>query len=388
MTNKRWIGAALVGGLLVAGYFYATNSGLASVFKGFDATKKVADQDPSTLGVELAQSDVLTAKLTELMQGLPISGSLKAANSAVVKVRVPGELQGLHVREGDSVKAGQVIAKVESSDYASRVKQAHDTALAAQAQIDIAQRSVDNNQALVNQGFISKTALDTSLASLAAARANHQAALAGVDVAKKSVEDTVLRAPISGLVASRTAQNGERVGVDARVIEIVDLSRLELEAAIATADAASVRVGQSASLQVEGLAGTVRARVVRISPSAQSANRSVLTYLSVAGVEGLRQGMFVQGSLGTQSLQAVAVPVGALRTDKPEPYVQVVVSNKLVHQKVQVVGRGEAQGVAVVALSGLSAGAVVVAGNIGVVKEGTVVRFTPQPAGANASTAP
>jgi len=61
--------------------------------------------------VELAQTDVVQAQLRELQRGLPVSGSLKAVNSAFVKARIPGELQGLAVREGDTVKAGQVIAR-------------------------------------------------------------------------------------------------------------------------------------------------------------------------------------------------------------------------------------------------------------------------------------
>ena len=181
---------------------------------------------------------------------------------------------------------------------AARVKQAQEQADSAKAQIDIAQRQWDNNKALVDQGFISKTALDTSLNNFNAAQANHKAALAAVDMARKTLDDTVLRAPISGVVAQRLAQPGERVGSDGRVIEIVDLSRLELEATLSAADSMNVRVGQEAALQVEGSAKPVRAKVVRINPSAQAGSRSVLAYLAIADAAGLRQGLFAQGTLG------------------------------------------------------------------------------------------
>src|SRR5450756_242168 len=100
-----------------------------------------------------------------MLQGLAVSGSLKAVNSAMIKARVAGELQGLTVREGDFVKAGQVIARIEASEYTSRVRQAGQQAESGKAQVDGVQRRYDNNKALVDQGCISRTVLDASLAN-------------------------------------------------------------------------------------------------------------------------------------------------------------------------------------------------------------------------------
>ena len=339
------------------------------------------------VAVELAEGDVVKAQQREIAQGLPISGSLKAFNSAAVKARVAGELQGLTVREGDVVKAGQVVARVDPTELQSRVRQAQEQADSARTQIDIAQRQWDNNKALVDQGFISRTALDTSANNLTAAQANHKAALAAVEVARKSLDDTVLRAPISGVVSLRAAQPGERVGVDAKVIEIVDLSRLELEATLSAADSVAVRVGQQATLQIEGNAQPVAARVVRINPSAQAGSRSVLVYLGLDRVDGLRQGLFAQGTLGTARTSAVAVPLSAMRTDRPAPYVQVVENGKVAHKPVDAGARGrdaqDAGGELLVAVQGVPAGTLVIQGSVGSLREGTAVRFT-QPVAARA----
>ncbi|RYG08457.1 MAG: efflux RND transporter periplasmic adaptor subunit, partial [Burkholderiales bacterium] len=345
----------------------------------------------------LAASDVVQARTRDLSQGLALSGALKAINSAFVKARVAGELQGLTVREGDFVKAGQVVARVDASEYQARVQQAQQQADSAKAQIDIVQRQFDNNQALVDQGFISKTALDASQANLNAGKANHNAALAAVAVAKKSLDDTVLRAPLSGQVAQRLAQPGERVGIEAKVLEIVDLSRLELEASLSAADALAVRPGQTATLQIEGSAQTISATVARINPSAQAGSRSVLVYLSIdnsAGSTGLRQGLFAQGTLGTARAAALAVPVSAVRTDKPSPYVQVVENGQISHKAVELGVRGNdtASGEPMVAVKGLSENEVVVQGAAGNLREGTAVKFTQPPAwalpAAPASSAP
>eukprot|EP01032_Pedospumella_encystans_P022937 gene22937-25979_t len=190
---------------------------------------------PSTL--ELAATDVFTAQTQNLSLGIAVSGPLKATQSAVVKARVAGELQELSVREGDRVLAGQVIARIDPSEYQARVRQAQQQADAAKAQVDIAQRQFDNNQALVNQGFISQTALLTSQASLNGAKATHAAALAALDLANKSLADATLRSPLTGVVAQRLAQPGERVAIEARLVEVINLSQLELEAALTAEDA-------------------------------------------------------------------------------------------------------------------------------------------------------
>ena len=316
---------------------------------------------------------------------MPISGALKAVNSAIVKARVPGELQGLTVREGDRVEAGQVIARVEATEYADRVRQAQEQADAAKAQVEIAQRQVDNNAALVRQGFISKTAADNSLASLNTAQANHRAAQAGIDVLRKSLADTVLRAPISGQVSQRLAQPGERVAPEARIVEIVDLSRLELEASISPADSVAVRVGQQALLRIEGVAQPVAATVARINPSAQAGSRSVLIYLTVAAQPGLRQGLFAQGQLATETQRALAVPLNAVRTDKPLPYVQVVEGDRIAHRTVQTGVRGQVDGELWVAVQGVADGVRVLRGAAGVVREGTQVKLAAPVAPASAA---
>ena len=373
MTRRtvKWLVIGLVLALLAVGLLRALSARKAQQ----EAVAKASQQKVQAV-VELAPTDVVKAQQRELAQGLPVSGSLRAVNSAVVKARIAGELQGLTLREGDAVKAGQLVARVDATESQARVRQAQQQADSARSQIDIAQRQYDNNKALVDQGFISKSALDTSMNNLQAAQANYKAATANVDLARKGLDDTQLRAPITGVVSQRLAQPGERVGVDSKVIEIVDLSRLEMEAALSAGESMEVRVGQQAVLQVEGSAQPVTARVARINPSAQAGSRSVLVYLAIDNGAGMRQGMFAQGTLATGTASALAVPLSAVRTDKPQPYVQVVEDNKVVHKGVQPGARGQADNDVMVAVQGLAPGAQVIKGNLGPLREGTPVKFT------------
>ena len=373
MKKWRWLIVAFVLAVVVVGGWRALQA---------RRTQQVAQPvvaAPAQPTVELAAADVVKAEMRELQRGLPVSGSLKAVNSAIVKARVPGELLDLKLREGDTVRAGEIVARIDPTEGRARLKQAQEQADAARAQIDIAERQWSNNKALVDQGFISRSALDTSANNLSAAQATHKAALAAVDLARKGVDDAVLRAPISGVVSQRLAQPGERVPVDGRVIEIVDLGRLELEATLGAGDSVDVRVGQDAMLQVEGSSRPLPARVVRINPTAQAGSRSVLAYLAVADATGLRQGLFAQGTIAVGRASSLAVPLSAVRTDKPAPYVQVVENQKIVHRMVQPGARGEAERETWVAVQGVEAGTTVLRGHVGALREGTQVKFTGEP---------
>jgi RND family efflux transporter MFP subunit len=280
-------------------------------------------------------------------------------------------LQDLTVREGDSVKAGQLIARVDVTEYRARLRQAQLQADAAKAQVDIAKRALDNNKALVDQGFISQTALDSSLSTLAANTATFQAAQAGADVARKAVDDAVLIAPISGQISQRLAQPGERVSVDAKVVEIVDLSRLELEASMSAADSLNVKIGQIATLQVEGSVAPVTAKVVRINPSATAGSRAVLVYLALDSGNNLRQGLFARGTLATGSTQTLAVPLDCVRNDKPKPYLQIMRDGVVVHQAIETGLQGTALGQDMMEIKGVAADTEILRGNVGGLREGT-----------------
>ena len=350
--------------------------------------------------IELAAGDVARVSRGELVSLLVVSGSLKAVDSALVKARVAAELKSLTVREGDRVQAGQLLGQLDATEMQLRLRQAEDQARAAQAQLDIAQRTLDNNKSLVGQGFISRNALDTSISSAAGAQATLQAARAAADLARKAVRDSEIRAPISGLVSQRLVQPGERVSVDARLLEIVDLSRLELEAAVAPEDVLNLRVGQAAQVQIDGLAAGVTARVARINPSAQSGTRSVTAYLRLepdaATAGALRQGLFARGSIRLQQRQALVVPASSLRLDQSLPYLLVVDAGTAQARTVKTGGRGDVliDGVsesAVEITDGVAEGAVVLRGTVGNLRPGTkvavaAVASTP-PAAASAASA-
>jgi RND family efflux transporter MFP subunit len=372
---RRWVKWGIAA-LVLAALVFGTMR-IVSQRQALQAANAAKLAERAQAGIELAPTDLVQVQVRTLPQEVTVSGSLKAANVVVIKARVAGELQGLSLREGDAVRAGQVVAQVEPADAQARLRQSQQQAEAAKAQVDIARRTYENNRSLVEQGFISKFALESASASLASAEASYRAALAGADLTRKALEDTVLRSPISGLVSQRLAHNGERMALDGRVLEVVDLRRMEVEASLSAAEAVQVQPGQRAQLRVEGVSTPLSGTVSRVNPNVLAGSRAVLAYLVLDPVPGLRQGLFVQGRIQIGTVQSPSVPLSAVRTDKPTPYVQLVENNMLVHQPVQLGARAEVDGQTVVVLQGVPANARLVSGAVGTLREGLRVTLTP-----------
>jgi RND family efflux transporter MFP subunit len=375
--QARWIFAAVITLALLGAVWRAVSN---------KHTQQAAATSPmaAQTHIELANSDVMKAELRDITQGLAVSGTVKAVNYAVIKARVAGELKEAVAREGDAVKAGDVLARIDPTEYQRRWQQAAEQASAAKSQMEIAQRQWDSNKALVGQGFISQTAMDNSMASYQGAIATQKAAIAGAEVARKALDDATLRAPFAGIVSGRAAQVGERVAIDAKIMELVDLSQLEVEVPLSPSESMDVRVGQVATLQIEDRKETVTATVKRISPSAQTGSRSVLIYLVLDKANGLRHGLFAKGILGLDKSRVLAVPLSAVRTDRAQPYVQVVEAEgerqQVVHKTVTLGARGmdlsQPDSEVMVGVTGLNEGSLVLQGHVGALRAGMAVKFT------------
>ncbi|WP_397532909.1 efflux RND transporter periplasmic adaptor subunit [Roseateles sp.] len=348
------------------------------LLKRAKAPAPVAPSAAASAVLQLGPLDLAQVQSLRVERQVELSGGIKAVDQALIKAKVAAELKTLSVREGDTVRAGQLLGELDSTELVWRLRQAEQSAAASKAQAEITRRTLDNNRALVGQGFISSTALEAAQSSDAAAQANLQAAQAAVELARKALADARLIAPISGQVSQRLAQPGERVPLDGRILEIVDLAKLELEAALPAEQAAALRIGAQARLDVDGQA--LAATLVRVNPSAQAGSRSVLVYLRLDHPQGLRHGMFARGTLALESRDALALPVHTLRIEKARPYVLKVQDGQIKTVTVETGISGEAlvdgqrQGVIEIR-SGLALGDRVLTGASGQVPEGARVRM-------------
>jgi RND family efflux transporter MFP subunit len=334
--------------------------------------------------LEFLPSDLLTVTPRDLRQTLAASGTLRAYNQATVKARVAGEVREVLVREGETVKAGQVLVRMDEADYRARLAQAEGALLAARGQLDIAAKARDNNRALLDRGFISKNAYDTASSQYDIAQANVNAAQGGLDVSRKALGDTVIRAPIAGVVASRSVQPGEKVSADNKLLDVIDLGRMEMEVAVPTSDIIAIAPGQEVTVKFEGLPQPLPASVVRINPATQAGSRSIITYLQLDNPQNrLRAGMFGEARLTLSKKAGVlAAPAAALQGDGDHAYVYAIEQGKLVRLQVQtgVTGSdGDGDATLVEITGGLEAGARIVRSNLGNLPAGATVKVLQAP---------
>jgi RND family efflux transporter MFP subunit len=336
--------------------------------------------------VEFAPDDLTTVSRRTLSETLPLTGSLRAVTQAAVKSKVAGSALDVLVREGDAVKTGQILAKIDARDYVARAEQSRGQMAAMAGQLDIARQTLDNNRVLVEKGFISKNAFDTAQSQYEIARANLDAARAALASSNLSLADTVVHSPLDGQIATRSVEPGEKVAVDTKLFDVVDLRTLELEAPVPVGEIGRVRIGQPVRIAFDGIETPVQGAITRINPAAQTGSRSIMVYVQVANPSGtLRVGMFGTGTIAVGSRpNALVVPVTAVRTDGARRSVYALIDGKLVEQTVQTGVSGvsnDGEGAAWTEIVGgpLAVGQQIVKNNLGSLRIGSTVRVV-QPA--------
>jgi membrane fusion protein, multidrug efflux system len=324
------------------------------------------------------------AEIREVRRELPLTGQMRPVHSAFVRAKVAGEVLELRVREGESVKAGQVLARIDPAEYQARLDERLATLAANRATWENNERTRKNNEELLRKNFISQQAYDNTLANSTVALAQVKAAEANVTLAKKSLDDAVVRAPWAGLVAERSAQVGDKASVDMKLITLVDLSRMEIEAGVPAGEIPSVSVGQEVAFRVEGFGERAfNGRIARIAPQAASGSRSIMVYIDLPNADSaLKGGMFAKGLLTLSRSDAVlAVPITALREERGETVLYSIEDARLTRVAVKVGARNEEQAWAEVS-GAIKAGTQVIRTNLGTLVPGVKVRVAGAPAAA------
>lgn len=251
--------------------------------------------------VQVEVSAVSQAYPSQAYTLLNATGYVVAQRKAAVASKATGRLEWLNVREGSLVKAGEVLARLESSDVTAQMKQAAagvDVARAnleqGEAELKDAARALERSRDLLAKKFVSPAAHDSviarhekALAAIHGYKASIAVARANLRVAQVAVEQTLIRAPFDGVVLTKNANVGDVItpfssalGSQAAVVTMADMSTLEVEADVSEANLAKVSVGQPCEIQLDALPGQrFRGMVQRTVPTVDRAKATVLVKL-------------------------------------------------------------------------------------------------------------
>jgi membrane fusion protein, multidrug efflux system len=331
-----------------------------------------------TPALELLEQDVATVEVRPLSRRVPITGTVEPRDWTEVKAQIGGEIASVAVRSGESVKRGQVLARLDARDLKARLADKRAALAGARAQLELSSRKRDTTRAMFARELVAQMELDSAESAYRVSEASVRSLQAQVDQASKAVEDSEIRSPLEGVVAERSAQVGSAVTPGSKLFTVMDLSTLELTALVPASDIPSVRVGQEVDFQVEGFGErSFSGSVERINPSTEPGSRSIAIYVQIANAAGeLRGGMFAQGSLRiAESAEAKVIPESALHEEGGKAFVFLIEGDRLARREVEVAVRDATSGRVGVA-SGLEAGDRVIVSALANLQTGTPVRVT------------
>ncbi len=364
---------------------------------------------------EIRPVRVAAAAMERFPRTVTVTGTLVADEEVVAGFKVPGRISELPVDLGSPVRKGQVLARLDPTDFRLRVEQAEASLRQARAGLGLppdgpeervdpektapvreahavleeARLSRDRLERLWEKNYIARAEFDAARARFQVAEGRYQAALeeirnrqellaerrSGLSLARQQLADAVLRAPIDGAVRERRASVGEFLAAGAPVAALVRVHPLRLRVAVPERDASAVRMGQPVRVRLEGDAADHSGRVARLSPSIQEQSRTLIVEAEVANPTGrLRPGAFARAEIVVDAARsAVIVPAAAIVTFAGVERVFVVADNRAVERRIRT---GRRVGDRVEVLEGLSAGdpVVVSPGNLAGGQPVTVAR--------------
>ena len=303
------------------------------------------------------------------------SGIVQAKTTVDVTFQVPGKVVMVGPDEGQTVRAGQVIAAVDPTDYRLTLEQ-------AAAQADRAAHDRDRNKPLLDAGSIAPADMD-HLENGARQTA------AAADLARKKLADTQLASPISGIIARRAIEVGGTAAAGQPVFTIVDLDPVRVRIGVPEGDVGHVKVGAPASVRIPALDARFTGRVSLIGVSADPTTRSYTVEITVPNPShALRAGMVAEATISTnQMVSALLVPATAVLrnggVDGSTIVYTVDQGGSRVHARR--VTTGAARGDSLEITSGLTSGDVIVVAGQHRLREGAPVQMMATASARNAT---
>jgi RND family efflux transporter MFP subunit len=330
-------------------------------------------QDATPPPIQVGDENVVAVRRDTIITGPMISGELRAAREATVRAELGGSVLQVMVEEGQTVRRGATIARIEAATLEDARRSAQSAVTAAANQVTVAEREAERTQQLVSAGALAVRDLEVARANVTAAEAQLADARARLVAAQEQLGDTVVRAPIDGIVSERMVNTGDIVTPGTELFAVIDPSSMRLEASVPSDELSQLRVGAPVQFSVRGYEQPFEGRIERIRPVADPATRQVPIFVTVPNTAGrLVAGLYAEGRVVSESATGLVVDADAVNTSGETPWVLRVRDNRT--ERVEVgLGLRDERTERVQITSGVNEGDVLLLGSAQGIAPGTTV---------------
>jgi len=346
---------------------------LAGCKGGSAAEADAAATETATVGTE----NIAVVTTGVLQNGPTVSGNLEPEREAMIRAQVGGSLLQTYADEGQAVRAGQTLARIEGGGLQDTYISARAGVTAASNSADIANRELARSEKLLAAGAIAERDIEQARRASIAANAALADARARLATAAKQVGNTNVTSPMSGIVSERPVSAGDVVQPGTALFTVVDPSSMRLEGSVPSEALTQVRVGAPVSFTVNGYPGrSFTGRVTRVNPTADPATRQVRVFISIPNAQGtLVGGLFANGRLAAESRTGLIAPVTAVDSRSNVPAVFRIKGGKVERVPVTLGLRDEGTEKIEIA-SGVQAGDTLLLGAAQGITPGTIVKVS------------
>lgn len=329
--RRRWLVLPALLILIAAGWWGHRQLASSAVSASTPASTAAATA-PSPVEVETA-----TAQTKDVPRYLLATGELRSDKEGAVAADATGKVVAASIERGMSFEVGQVLVQLDDRAAKLALREAEASVALADSRYALAKNDLERNQPLAEAHAIAASDLQRFQADLKGREAELQLARARLDTAKKTLDDTTIRAPFRGTVCERLVQVGEYVRADTAVARMADGRRLRLLLNIPEPSVGAIEANQAVVFSVSTFPGQeFVGKVTHIGPSVRSASRDLVIEVTVDNPDGkLRAGTFASAKVWLAQTPAVVIPPSAVKRQGEVTKVYVVQDGHAVEKLVE-----------------------------------------------------
>lgn len=338
----------------------------------------------------ISPEDLITVQTNALASGPVVTGSVQPERKADLRAEVSAVVLQVLKENGDVVKRGDVLVKLDETAIRDSMTSAEEAARASAQALDQADRQLTRMKTLRASGMTSAQAMDDAEVRRNNALSDVAAARSRAVLARQQLARTVVRAPFDGVVSERKVSAGDTASIGKELVKVIDPTSMRFEGRVSADRINAVKVGQAVSFRINGYSGQeFRGVVKRVDPAANEVTRQVEVLVSFApgSVQPRVSGLYGEGRIESETTSALMLPENALVKAGDKAYTWRLKGNALNKADLQVGVRDPRTG-AYEVRGGLMAGDLILRNPSSAFKDGQKVQMAPAKVASATTGAP